>query len=123
MPATCRFINRCARTPSYDMRAGVWIVAPQNGFVAGQLPMPAAGFLSEVKMPPAKTPISVDCAKPSVDSNSVPKRIPRILFKLTSQQKFNCCEDYKWRRAHLPPPSSQFGTTRRRDRFPLRLGL
>src|SRR5438270_5211520 len=93
------------------MRAGVWIVAPQEGLVVGQLPMPAAGFLSDVKIPPANTAMSVDCAKLKPENNSVQKSIPRILFKMTSQQKLNCWRHYNGRRRGKSAAVSYFGTS------------
>ena len=72
--------------PSYEMRDGVWIVDPQEGLFVGQVPVPAGGAWSEVNIPPAKNPSSVDCAKEKPENSRAEKANTRNLFKTTSQQ-------------------------------------
>jgi hypothetical protein len=73
----------------------VWIVAPQEELLIVQLPVPIGGFWSEVKIPPANTAMSVDWAKLRPENKSVQNNAPRILLKMTSQQRLNCWRHYK----------------------------
>jgi hypothetical protein len=70
------------------MRVGVWtVVEPHEG--PEMLVMHERGVLvSEVNIPPAKTPISVDCAKVKVESRTARGRASRNFFnfKMASQR-------------------------------------
>jgi hypothetical protein len=63
------------------MRVGVWTV-PEPHEVPERLVTHERGVLvSEVNIPPAKTPISVDCAEANVESRVAKKVANRNFFK------------------------------------------
>ena len=62
------------------------MVCPQKGLLVVQLPVPAFGVLSVVKIPPASTAKSAACACAKTDRSNEQKSVTSVLFKMTSQQ-------------------------------------
>ena len=65
------------------MRVGVLTVAPQKGLVIVQVPTPIAGLLSDVKIPPARKPISFDCAELNPHNHRTATIVTAILLKVS----------------------------------------
>ena len=80
------------------------MVCPQKGLLVVQLPVPALGVLSVVKIPPASTAKSAACACAKTDRSNEQKSVTSVLFKMTSQQNFDCWRDYKGDEARIPAP-------------------
>ena len=89
----------------------MWIVDQQEGLVIVQVPVPIGGFWSEVKIPPANTAMSVDWAKLRLENKSVQNNAPRMLFKMTSQQRLNRWRHYKGSCPRRRCSLSHFDTT------------
>ena len=87
------------------------MVCPQKGLLVVQLPVPAFGVLSVVKIPPASTAKSAACACAKTDRSNEQKIVTSVLFKMTSQQRLNRWRHYKGSCPRRRCSLSHFDTT------------